>query len=71
MTCLKFDQGKHFSENNERIRGWSWLVYKIVENNCFSRLSVKLIQTPKMVSSFDNIRLLVTSSQNISCEQIY
>ena len=39
---LNFDQWKSFFENFEPVRGWSWLVYKIGENNCCLRLFVYL-----------------------------
>ena len=71
---FNFDKGKTFSEKYKPMRVWLWLVYKFTENYCRSWLFTDFIQTQKRCStSHDKMRiliwkLLVISSQNVSCE---
>ena len=77
MSCelvLNFDLWKTFSENYKPMRVWLWLVYKLTENNCCSRLFSEFTQTQKRYptsldkASILTLKLLVIWSQNFSCE---
>ena len=75
---INIDQCKPFSENcSQKALGvWLWLVFKITENKCRSRILAKFFQTVKEVSytwhMYSNLKVIpVILSQNVSSAPNY